>query len=985
MTLRSRGFCILSTALLRLLPVFALVASPYDAPAEVTTITGVVLTETSAPIAGATVQAVPDLRRYIVPGQLRAVAETRTDAAGRFTLELLQTNGLTLLTSAPAHSIARSRIPSVESASIALEPAVQIDGAVTDAAGQPLAGAVIGPVLAVSPRRGWRSMRAVPQWLEAGEDGRFRIDHLMPNFEYAFNVAAPGHETQNARARGGRQPIILRLRRGGNALSGTLTTARPAVVPYDYTSVPVRLHGRDLEIAVAPAADGSFAFGGVPDGEFTLEPVLAGERATRPRQLSLPRDADTTFSLDLPPGYFVSGTVYEFETSAPVAGVGVMVFDQVTTTAAGGEFRAGPLYRAGPVQIRLLGGEEWRMQETLRAAVPEANGYDDIAGLQVQARHARRIEFLLEGLPTTGTTTLHLLAARRNARRTVVTSSPVVLTVYDSGEYVAYAESVATGRASALAGFTIGTESTITVNLRLGECAAVEGLVARLMDNETTAATRPFRVTLRTADGASSATAVASAVTDRAGFYRLPCVPPGAYFLDARNVPGTRREERPLKLMAGERQRIDFRFRAGNDFAGRVLHAESGEPVPDVDVSVDVAYHDGRNLRHVLHTGSTGFFTAGDLDASTISLLRIEHPGFVPIREADIVLPRSDYVVRLQRSPTVRVTVNAPAESQWDISLVTGQDLGAPADRARASKVLEQKRAPGGATATFKLPSRGRYYFHAASPDDDPAVSDAVVWSSFEPPPSELTLVPGATGRLVCTMPQEYEGEVTAMNMVIPDGSETTEYKAAASDGRCTFEEVPPGDYVVLAGVLAPAMAAVSANKTTELALKPRELSGIAGRVTLGGSPVVGCVVELTSADDRLLTATTRADGGFEFQEIAPGRYSIVAQVLFREGELRVEREIRVGGAGPQEPIELDLTPPDAVPVMFAAEMGVSVGEPVTFTNVMTRQTSIVRWQADGPEAAIAPGSYEVWLDDELIGTADFVGGRVEVRPRAEE
>lgn len=235
--------------------------------------------------------------------------ETRSDADGRFHLDPPSSGGTLQLTAvAPGYwpvrmavSAAQRRLP-VE---VALEPLPPLVGYVEDGAGNPLAGATVALFEARRTRDDFGDPASLPRSagaLSAG-DGRFQLTvDLSRSSERKFQAAAwaEGYapafsEVLTIDERGGNyppaQPLALTLGPGLEARGVVLTS----------TGMPVggaRVHLRRLYAlrggagrrvlvaetrrpgniyrAASSGADGSFRFGGLPEGDYRLEAYSPG-------------------------------------------------------------------------------------------------------------------------------------------------------------------------------------------------------------------------------------------------------------------------------------------------------------------------------------------------------------------------------------------------------------------------------------------------------------------------------------------------------------------------------------------------------------------------------------------------------------------------------------------------------------------------------------------------------------------------------------
>jgi RNA polymerase sigma factor (sigma-70 family) len=306
-------------------------------------ITGVVLDELSGqPVGGARVELAPG------PGPNAPIDEVITDVAGRFELRGLDP-GTHILAVSQGEQIGRSAPLQVRFASVlegvvlTVRPGLSFAGALSDADGRPLAGAVLHLARGRDPLLGEEVGRT-------DSDGAFRIAGLPPG-KYHLTMMAEGHPSLTRRfvlpADEG-TPVSWSLPRGteiegrivdrdGLPMSGARVTARPRTTGDEGVLMSARTFSGE---------DGRFRLLGALPGNTSLVAEHRGPGRSLAHDLIVPPEGIRGVLLKVGVGAFVQGQVrWDDGTpahSAQVVAQGPRQSAQAFTTNDG-TFRIGPL------------------------------------------------------------------------------------------------------------------------------------------------------------------------------------------------------------------------------------------------------------------------------------------------------------------------------------------------------------------------------------------------------------------------------------------------------------------------------------------------------------------------------------------------------------------------------------------------------------------------------------------------------------------
>lgn len=957
--------------------------SPYLAKAQPPpAVEGVVTATDRRPIPAATVRVVPDRPAVLFEEDLSPLAESRGDSQGRFSLAVPESTApLALLASAPGMRTAR--FPLTDEArrrpllGLALEPGGTIRGRVTDTDGKPLPGARVGPLspsIDISPDD---ARRLVPMWAATDADGRFVFDGAAIDTDYHFIVRAPGREIRDVAARAGGRDIDVRLSPGGSTVRGEVVSR--ARKPAELAGTPVRVNGNGFDVMARADAGAAFEITGLPHGNYSVEAVLDDGRFSSIATITMPGDHERTVILELAEGYSIQGTTVDAATSAPVGGVRLRVNGRDATSAPDGTFTVGGLMMRGPVDVEVPA--EGGFVTAGPGMTAEADGINDVRGVIVRVQGISELSVLLQGFEpsTTAPAELMLLGSVEPPRRVSVTTTPV--TVRSTAQQVLHLYATAPDLASGVTSATLEPGSRDTLTLALAATARLTGRVtlAEGAGDDTTASLAGTRVELL---AAPSGRPIAETVTAGDGRFDMPGLPGGTLLVVATNAAGTQRRVQPVTLLPGETTHVELRMAPGRNLSGVVVNRD-GDPVP----GAAVRWYAGASGAGDAEAGPDGRFTLRNLAAERLNLVRADADGYLPAEAGPIPLPARDIRLVLVPAPSIRVKVQAPEESLWQVNLVLTQPwgTGAYADQLVGNTTL-MRNASGGETVALQPGEDGRFFVAATGEGGAVAASGPIEWKGAQARDTEITVRPGAGGTITARSddPGWTGVTVTATNMTLPENETGNEHTALLEGGTARFADLPPGDYLLVAMGEAGGASAVnvelSPGADVQVRLEPAALHTLRGRVVSGGRGVAGAAVTLspqTEGGPPPQTAETAGDGSFSFRDLSPFAYIIQVAAGDAQRPLKGQKPVTVERHRPPADVLVDLTPAPSVKLEFPPAWKITPGMSISFANLDTREVNRVAWDGDKASATLAPGSYEVWREDAVLGTATVEGGRV--------
>lgn len=953
-------------------------------PSFAVSLQGIVTDRTRKPLPNATVQLIVDKPAYFLPEDLTPLAQAKTDHSGSFSLDAPNTTqSVALIAWADSQRITKFPVQPESAAKrtvgLALDKGEIIDGQVVDTDDKPIAGALIGPLVA-APDVDWATAkRVIPQWTRTDADGSFKFDHVMSETEHHFVTWAEGYEIVDTRAIAGRSGILVKLRKGGSTVPGKLFSKNGP--DSQFAGTHVRMNGNGFDLTTVANARGEFAYRGVPAGTYSVE-AIQSNRPTRIRTVILPVDEGTTVQLEVSTGYFISGSALDDETSQPASGVTLMVNDTLTTADANGHFKTERLWATGQPAISIPSNSGFRLSEEAAlklTSLPMLTGLDDLGDVQVRVQKERTLRVQLANVSlTTQPITVHLLQPKTPEKRVLTTTSTAQLGVYESGDYYLYAESG--DYASRLISLNVQHEDQIPVPLALEPAARLRGSVEMPSTSGTRHLDR-FVVKLNAGDSPSSGIVLSQTGCAPDGTFSFPLLPTGSLIAEVANASATRHEQKQIELKAGWNDPLVFALQAGRNLGGTVRGAD-GKPIPSVSVRFQYKSEGGVPKAGLVETDNSGHFLAEDLETQLVDTLHIEQFGFASFRQNEIALPNEELAIMLMPAGALRVMIEAPPQTKWELTLMQSApwQVGAYADQLM-SRPVSQKTAQGGETAQMEVTTDGRYRVVAKSDSGALAVSEPFIWVSDDPQGQTITLTPNVVGQISGTLggANNASVEIIATNTALPDSFAQSETRVQTSNGQFRFDQMPAGDYLVQAVGESYSAAATNIELkpggSEQVQLKAASLASVTGKVTIDNAPQAGVQVTLISQTDensQQREAKTGSDGSFSFENVTADNYMVRASLTPSDGsgEIKGQRPVVVPRDGTPAPVSINLTRPRTVSLRLPDEFQIAPNSAISFANKETGQVIKLTWRGDNLEGDLAPGTYDIWKEADVIGRA---------------
>lgn len=889
-------------------------------------VTGIVVDERGAPVAGAEVLAVrtapprdrPDVLTILATlGDAPSPADRAVsgdDGTFRLSKLLPGAHDFAAYSAGLAFGLCPSLAvtPGGPQVRIVMRRAHRLEGRVVRRGQGPVAGV---PVVAFGEPKRALALDPLQKVFATSDDaGRFEFEGLpaqttqlaaLPPGEPAViveRVTVPGETTVE---------IVLR---SDASLTGVVTSSDGR--PVSGARVTVLSEKARSYAAVVTDAQGRYAVQGLPDGDVVLFVDAAGHAPypDDPEAQSGRGDARTKLSagenrkdVTLAPGARVRGTVRDAATGAGVEGVDVRIVAGMrallgarrATTDAEGRFAIEGVGRGNHLVI--ASKEGWHV----RADDPEPgeSGGPDGAALLAVTEDDRDLEHDVvvarcgtvrgrveapDGSPATGAQVHVVREAGRAGDAAATDPRPVgpdgvfEVPAPEPGakfRVVAGAPGLARARTEEL----IATQGDLDGGtVRLRAAGSVAGRV-------TDATGQPIDdVVLRCAADGDEATTTSGAD----GTFRFELLPPGGAKLFARH-PRCLPWRQDVTVAEGAPVTIDVQLTVGATASGVVV-APDGQPVAGATVVVTPERSRGPSSGPILpdpvrvRTDAEGRFVAEGLVHGP-SRAVASADGFLSSERTALTAPVAGLRLALAASHTVsgsvRVRGGGPA---------AGVTVALDPEQRSETSLVGGLRGVTGADGSFEIAGvpGGRYVLRAVPNLHAPDVPNAL-------PGSVGGVEAGATGVVVELEP----GLVLSGRVVRADGTaapagdvlidavkepgggrrETSSARARVVGGAFRVVGLEPGRYTVRVESEGSAPATVTAQAgTTDLHVQLGEGGSLRGRVlALDGSAAAGATVTASRAGGgrrRSVSARTDARGVFEIRLLEPGDYSLTAR-----------------------------------------------------------------------------------------------------------
>lgn len=740
---------------------------------------GAVRDAQGAPIAGATVFLLGDAGRP---------RTTATGGDGAFRLsDLPAGKAVMLAVNADGYASARSSAtPPAEGLAVVLSATGTIRGRVQDAAsGEPIPEFTV--TLAAGGRGGFANFvlrgpggAPGPQNFRSA-DGGFELAGVPPG-NWSVRATATGYRSADVSgvsvgAGETKEDVVVALKRGGTlagkvldanagvAIANATVSWEPAGSPPGPAAMAARMLDGGGANVTSTAADGRFAFDGLPDGKITLT-------ASHPDYLEATRDADpnTGMEIQIPlgSGGSITGVVVGSDGTTAIPGAQVRLDDE-GDTGLGLNSQTTPTDGAGAFRFDHLGAGRFRLTARSnkgtsppKEVILTENQRQDGVALQVSS--GTILDGTVSGLPAGQLGNVRVTAGAAGYRDSAMTD--------DSGKFTLRDAPSGVVTLTASTSFLQGRTASKTVEIPDGAAEMPVEIVfqgtSRLTGRVTRGGSPLSGLFVLAAPDPPDGSGRFSGQTDGNGQYALEGMNDGDYQVSV-NGPGV--SYRKTFTVSGDTNG-DVPLPA-TTLSGSVTDTSSGEPIEGATVQAETGQETQAQALKRAVTDSNGVYAIADLDPGSYQVTARQSGYRMKTQAATVAADPAQLDFQLEKGSGLTIRV-ADGLTGMPLSGVGALVFGA--DGAVAFQATVSLDSAGAGEIPSLAPGRYAVYVFSGgyAPHSLPAVdapSPAPIPVSMTPGGSvEARCAAGVTGRILDATGAPYllnpfrlDGVVTAM------------------------------------------------------------------------------------------------------------------------------------------------------------------------------------------------------------------------------
>jgi len=816
---------------------------------------------------------------------------------------------------------------------ITMRAARSVQGQVLDSAGQPIANALIGPVIHPPTMRcldHWEHRNPMARQLTRSEnDGTFKL-HSLSVEPVAVQVSAAGYQPRLVVIPAGETKIKVGLVTGGAIITGNVIGSKDRA---PQGSIPIEARSDTLVLYSFTDNQGTYAFDNMPTGTWNLRPAGGGPLSgtqSRAQVFEVEKlDGVHNVPLVLNQGILLAGRAIDALTSEPLPGINITLAGY-----AGRGAKAVLTDRTGSFEFENLDSLQdvlLRFDPVKFVYLPDGGSYRDyfdinqvgdtnfdLTTITLPLHRRLEVQGVVRDSNGKPVPDVEVRLQAIGINRTVPTKSgpgSLVYTaysngegkfhtgVYPPGEYKVWAQQEAlVSQVKRVAAFT--TSPVAAMDLRLNQAAKLSGMVTDAKDRPVTNSV----VIAWPSDGVEpqeepipGRESYHYTKTDMKGQFELTGLRGEPIVIRASHkdyVQPVQMPVDPAALPTGTTAGLVLKFPGGGEFVAEVTN-ESGSPVSGAEVRLEYQVDlDGRLV--TVTTDQFGRAFVGSLPTTKLNKVTVTHPVFSPFTsEEPVALPASSFKVRLQKrgSLVAKVSGEHPvAGTPVEIFLLNAADSSSEKAPEQGYQEVGRSGVVAGQAVFANLPPG---WYKAAFADSGAYAETDPVMIAAGSGDHEVALTLPKANHLVGLVKDKTTGEgipganVTLRPAIDSDsvGDRAMQNTVTGDGGTFELYNVGVGTLkakVVVAGYPDYEREVVYRDGDTleiELNNTPATLTG---HVTVSGAAVEGALAILSRSgvdQSPVATGVTDGSGAYKLDGFPVGNYSLSIEAPIGEGE----------------------------------------------------------------------------------------------------
>lgn len=611
-----------------------------------------------------------------------------------------------------------------------------VKGKVQNKKGEALKNVSIGPLLLLSG--GEEPQIIFPEFTKTDENGNF-IFNALKEQPYKIQIAVQGYQIYVAKTEPPFADLNITLTEGGSKAKGIVAGAKDGLPQKD---IGLLLIGNEFSIFTKSGQDGSFEFGGLPQGKYYIEPISSDKRIGSPTAFECDgANVVENLVIKINQNISVSGMVVLAKEKTPVAGIsleltmegaaknsmsdenGKFVFNDVSIK------KSATIKIISPDYVCLKEGGIITNEYPIYDYMPES----DLNELTIELERRYQIKGIIEGAGSLNVEKYKIKIGQTDIN---VKQEPLWIKPESNGKFSA--ERIGSGNYAASLmnenGYLISEpvefrlfpdEPVPFIKLKLTEPMVVMGIVLDHV-GKPLADCKVF---------SKGKVGMGQAVTDNSGNFVIKSFEKKIKL----QITSDKYSQKLMKdISLPNEDEITFQFTMGNIFSGTVVNTRN-EPVSSASISYKWTSK-GNQMNSTVKTDDEGKFFITDVDSDSISYLNCEGISITEkgekisgrIEISNIKLPQENYVITLTAASSVTVKIIDSDNQKYSGNISLETKIFNPQTNSYQKDRTKQLKVEQGEIKLTSIP-KGRYLFDVRTDDGRAGTSEPFELSDNSP------------------------------------------------------------------------------------------------------------------------------------------------------------------------------------------------------------------------------------------------------------